>query len=39
MLGFLLNRIGTMLMTMLVISMLVFFIAEVVPIDPARSAL
>ena len=39
MLGFLLNRIGTMLMTMLVISMLVFFIAEVVPIDPARNAL
>jgi peptide/nickel transport system permease protein len=34
MLGFLLNRIGTMLLTMLV-----FFIAEVVPIDPARSAL
>ena len=28
-----------MLMTMLVISMLVFFIAEVVPIDPARNAL
>jgi peptide/nickel transport system permease protein len=39
MLGFLLNRIGTMLLTMLVISMLVFFIAEVVPIDPARNAL
>ncbi|MEE8303868.1 MAG: ABC transporter permease [Candidatus Tectomicrobia bacterium] len=39
MLRFLLNRIGTMLMTMLVISMLVFFIAEVVPIDPARNAL
>ncbi len=39
MLGFLLNRIGTMLVTMLVISMLVFFIAEVVPIDPARNAL
>lgn len=39
MLGFLLNRFGTMLVTMLVISMLVFFIAEVVPIDPARSAL
>jgi peptide/nickel transport system permease protein len=39
MLRFLLNRIGTMLLTMLVISMLVFFIAEVVPIDPARSAL
>ncbi len=39
MLGFLLNRIGMMLLTMLVISMLVFFIAEVVPIDPARNAL
>ncbi len=39
MLGFLVNRIGTMLLTMLVISMLVFFIAEVVPIDPARNAL
>ncbi len=39
MLGFLLNRLGTMLVTMLVISMLVFFIAEVVPIDPARNAL
>ena len=39
MLGFLLNRFGTMLVTMLVISMLVFFIAEVVPIDPARNAL
>jgi peptide/nickel transport system permease protein len=39
MLRFLLNRIGSMLVTMLVISMLVFFIAEVVPIDPARNAL
>jgi peptide/nickel transport system permease protein len=39
MLRFLLNRFGTMLVTMLVISMLVFFIAEVVPIDPARNAL
>ena len=37
--AFLFNRLGTMLMTMLVISMLVFFIAEVVPVDPARSAL
>jgi peptide/nickel transport system permease protein len=36
---FFLNRIGTMLLTMLVISMLVFFIAAVVPIDPARQAL
>ena len=36
---FLLNRLGTMLLTMLVISMLVFVIAEVVPVDPARSAL
>ncbi len=39
MLGFLLNRIGSMLVTMLVISILVFFIAEVVPIEPARNAL
>jgi peptide/nickel transport system permease protein len=39
MLGFLLNRFGTMLLTMLVISMLIFFISEVVPIDPARNAL
>ncbi len=39
MLRFLLNRFGTMLLTMLVISMLVFYIAEVVPIDPARNAL
>ncbi len=39
MLRFLLNRFGTMLLTMLVISILVFYIAEVVPIDPARNAL
>lgn len=39
MLAFLANRLGTMLLTMLVISMLVFVIAEVVPVDPARSAL
>lgn len=39
MLGFLLNRFGSMVLTMLVISILVFTIAEVVPIDPARSAL
>ena len=39
MLGFLLNRFGSMVLTMLVISILVFSIAEVVPIDPARSAL
>ncbi|MDP7674304.1 MAG: ABC transporter permease [Dehalococcoidia bacterium] len=39
MLGFLLNRLGSMLMTMLVISILVFSIAEVIPIDPARNAL
>lgn len=39
MLRFLLNRFGTMLVTMLVISMLVFSIAEVVPVDPARNAL
>ena len=37
--AFLLNRVGAMLLTMLVISMLVFIIAEVVPVDPARSAL
>jgi peptide/nickel transport system permease protein len=34
-----LNRFGTMLITMLVISMLVFILAEAVHIDPARSAL
>ena len=39
MLRYLLNRFGTMLLTMLVISILVFFIAEVVPVDPARNAL
>jgi peptide/nickel transport system permease protein len=39
MLRFLLNRFGTMLLTMLVISMLIFFISEVVPVDPARNAL
>jgi len=39
MLGFLLNRFGSMALTMLVISILVFSLAEVVPIDPARSAL
>ena len=39
MLLFLLNRLGSMVLTMLVISILVFFVAEVVPIDPARSAL
>ncbi len=39
MLRFLLNRFGTMLVTMLVITMMVFFVAEVVPIDPARNAL
>ena len=36
---FMVNRLGSMAMTMLVISMLVFFIAEVVPVDPARNAL
>jgi len=36
---FLLNRLGSMVLTMLVISILVFFVAEVVPIDPARNAL
>ena len=39
MLRFLVNRLGSMVLTMLVISILVFFIAEVVPIDPARNAL
>lgn len=39
MLRFLLNRLGAMLVTMLVISILVFTIAEVVPVDPARDAL
>ena len=39
MLGFLLKRLGSMVLTMLVISILVFSLAEVVPIDPARSAL
>ena len=39
MLRFLLNRFGTMLLTLLVISMLVFYIANEVPIDPAQNAL
>ncbi len=39
MLVFLLKRFGSMVLTMLVISILVFSIAEVVPIDPARNAL
>jgi peptide/nickel transport system permease protein len=39
MLRFLLNRLGAMVVTMFVISILVFFIAEVVPVDPARNAL
>ena len=39
MLRFIVNRLGSMAVTMLVISMLVFFIAEVVPVDPARNAL
>ena len=39
MLRFLLNRFGSMVVTMFVISMMVFFVAEVVPIDPARQAL
>jgi len=39
MLRFIVNRISSMAVTMLVISLLVFFIAEVVPIDPARNAL
>ncbi|MFC2046489.1 ABC transporter permease [Chloroflexota bacterium] len=36
---FIVNRLGSMAVTMLVISMMVFLIAEVVPVDPARSAL
>ena len=39
MIGFLLKRLGSMVLTMLVISILVFSLAEVVPIDPARNAL
>jgi len=39
MLRFLLNRMASMLVTMFVISILVFVIAEVVPVDPAREAL
>ena len=39
MLRFIVNRITSMVLTMLVISMLVFFIAEVIPVDPARNAL
>ena len=39
MLRFLMTRFATMLVTMFVISILVFFIAEVVPVDPARDAL
>jgi peptide/nickel transport system permease protein len=39
MLRFIVNRLGSMAATMLVISMMVFLIAEVVPVDPARSAL
>ena len=39
MLRFIVNRLGSMAVTMLVISILVFFIAEVVPVDPARNAL
>jgi len=36
---FIVNRVGSMVVTMLVISIMVFFIAEVVPVDPARNAL
>lgn len=39
MLQFLLTRLGTMVMTMIVVSLLVFIIAEVVPVCPARNAL
>jgi peptide/nickel transport system permease protein len=39
MLRFIVNRIASMAVTMLAISILVFFIAEVVPVDPARNAL
>lgn len=36
---FIANRLVSMAVTMLAISMMVFFIAEVVPVDPARNAL
>jgi len=39
MLRFLGNRLAAMLVTMFVVSILVFVIAEVVPVDPARDAL
>jgi peptide/nickel transport system permease protein len=39
MLRFIVNRLGSMAVTMLVISILVFYIAQVVPVDPARAAL
>jgi peptide/nickel transport system permease protein len=39
MLRFILNRLGSMAVTMLVISILVFLLAQVVPVDPARNAL
>ncbi len=39
MLLFLVRRLSSMVVTMLVISILVFMVAEVVPIDPARNAL
>lgn len=39
MLRFLLTRFATVFVTMFVISILVFVIAEVIPVDPARSAL
>jgi len=39
MLRFIVNRIASMLLTMLAISIMVFWIAEVIPVDPARSAL
>jgi len=38
MLRFLLSRVGAMIVTMFVISIIIFVIAEVVPIDPAKLA-
>lgn len=39
MLRYIARRMGYMLITLVVISMIIFFLAEVVPVDPARSIL
>jgi peptide/nickel transport system permease protein len=39
MLRFIVRRIGTLIITMLVLSMLIFFLSEVVPLDPALKIL